>query len=106
MMNVEDARRYLNGHAALGQPRSVKQRDDAPLGLGGWHFRVFPFDSLNIHFAECRIENRGRFVGCPNPPQAYVISNRGKATRYRPEHYGRALRHLATLVARASGESA
>jgi hypothetical protein len=92
--HIETARQYLERRARdsfgnlAGFGQNIRQPIDAPLSLGGWFIRSL-WVTPNIAFGECRINSAARFVGCPNPPSAYVIKC-PKGT-YRFRDYGRAL---------------
>lgn len=98
MPSPDQAVRYLNSHPMVGAPRNIRQAPTAPLGYANWFFRIFPFDELGLHFVEARIRNASRWVGCPNPPDAYIINNNGEITEFREDQYGDAVVMFAELV--------
>ena len=89
---------FLNERFKADEVLSIRQRDDAPMGFAGWYFRIFPCYQFDIKFVECRISNSSRWVGCPNPPDAYLVYNAGKITRFGEDDYGRAMDFCAFLI--------
>lgn len=74
----------------------MRRQADNPLtrhyGVAGWFLRSL-YVSPRLVFAEGRIWDSGRFVGCPNPPDCYLVKHEERIVRFRD--YGRALRYCA-----------
>lgn len=94
--NAREAVTWLNASKLFETPRTIRQPNNAPLGLGGWYLRIFSVIGVDLKFCECHIRDSAQYVGCPNPPETYLIWNKGKATLIRD--YGRAVRFFASLV--------
>ena len=77
---------------AAGWGRFIRQPDNAEtsrLNLQGWFARPL-WVSAELQFAEMYIDDRARWVGCPNTPDAYIVRCHGQAFRFRD--YARAVR--------------
>ena len=61
-------------------------------GVAGWFLRPL-YVSPSLVFIEGRIWDAARFVGCPNPPDCYLVKRGDRVQRFRD--YGRALRCCA-----------
>lgn len=73
----------------------IRQADNSKTrlyGVAGWFLRSL-YVSPNLIFAEGRIWDSGRFVGCPNPPDCYLVKHGDIVRRFRD--YDRALRYCA-----------
>jgi hypothetical protein len=107
MDNTDTARLFLNEIARLNYGDLAKfqpMRRQAPdnlealrYGVAGWFLRPL-WISPALVFVEARIDDRSRFVGCPNPPLAYLVKHGEKVVRFR--NYGRALRYCAIRALR------
>lgn len=107
MMNQTDAARVLLNSTAranfgerAGFGNMIRQGDNLQsrkYGISGWFMRPL-YVSPDIVFCECYIDNLARWVGCPNPPSAYVVKNGDKIRRF--WDYGHALRYAALQVIR------
>ena len=88
---VDCALSHLNDIVRLNSAKfnpMIRQSSGAPLGFGGWYIRALHLPN-DVIFGECYINDRSRWVGCPNPPDAYVIKCAKGIFRF--NDYGRAL---------------
>jgi hypothetical protein len=95
---TQAAKRHYGDKA--GFRKMIRQPDNDMTkkhGVAGWYLRPLHV-TPQIIFVEGYIDNCGRWIGCPNPPDAYLIVYNDKVRRFRD--YGRALRYCALQVIR------